>query len=566
MLLKASKTTLVFLLCFGFATLSGCKSMEFGKPKLPTLPKLAFWKKGEDSEIPPPPARHFDPSRFGGGGDTQVADTAKPRRSQFDQYGMRIEDSAKEASEMASKGFSFPKETVEKLNSKPIRKPYGMDDLGGDELVAKAENKFNLDSANLKNKFEDSKSTASSQLTSAQQDFRTAMNSAASSGSGTKNSGSTTKNPLASDSNSFASDDNSFAAAPIAKAIDTAKGLGSVSGGSFLPKSNAFDNVKQASAAGSDSLYDARGQLKSAASGVVSQAQSDTNTMKSQFEQRLLAAQKEAQKKSEAFKSGSLKATDQLTALANVSPRTQDLVNQPFPKIAADGSFIPQKSGRPVDLNASLAKLPTTNSAPLQISKPNALATNSIGAAPTAIEDSVSQMKREIAMLKAQVAAAKQPAVTANQPVQQVAQNTIEGVVLPLDRVNDAFDPRAGKPVASQYQGQSYSPPTTQPRPSATPSNSFNTGAGSNSFYPATPHGGFGSTTTPQATVGHVGFNAEHDFQNQVSQANAEEPASIYSGPLQATRIDNSASEVLIPSSILSGSSSFTPGSTTPLR
>ena len=104
MLLKASKTTLVFLLCFGFAIASGCKSMEFGKPKLPSLPSLAFWKKGVDSEIPPPPARHFDPSRFGGEVDAQLAE-AKSDSADFDRYGMRIKDSAKEAGELASKGF-----------------------------------------------------------------------------------------------------------------------------------------------------------------------------------------------------------------------------------------------------------------------------------------------------------------------------------------------------------------------------------------------------------------------------------------------------------------------------
>ena len=595
MLLKASKTTLIFLLCFGFAFLSGCKSMEFGKPKLPKLPSLAFWKKGEDSEIPPPPARHFDPSRFGDGTDTQVAKQAKSIQSDFDQYGMRIENSAKEASDLASKGFKFPKESLEKLESKPMRKPYGLDDLGGDEMLAKAKNKFDLDSASLKNKFEDTKSATSNQLSSAQQDFRSAMNS-------TANSGSSTKNPLPSDSNSFTSGDNSFAAAPMAKAVDTAKGFGSVSGDSFSPKLNAFDNVKQVSgesvAAVNNALYDAKGRLASAKSNLDTQALSGAGSIKSEFEQRLLAAQKQAETKSEAFKSGTMKATDQLTALANVSPRTQDLVNKPFPKVAADGSFVPQKSARPVDLNANLPSLQSNSTAPLQISKPNALAANSFGVAPVAKNDSVSQMrseveeaKRQIAMLKAQVAAAKQSAASAPRAPNQLpgsnpamAQNTIEGVVLPLDKVNDAFDPRAGKPVANQFSGQPFSPATPQPR---TPNNNFNTGGDSNSFYPATPHGGFGSTsnvkpgvggypttpyggtagiTKPNALVGQVGFNSANEFQNQVSQASADEPDSIYSGPLQANRIDSSVSEVVIPASILSGSSSFTPGSTTPLR
>ena len=606
MLSKASKTTLIFLLCFGFASLNGCKSMEFGKPKLPTLPKLpslAFWKSGEDSELPPPPARHFDPARFGGGAETQVAEKAKSQQSQFDQYGMRIEDSAKEASDIASKGFKFPKESLEKLNSKPMRKPYGLDDLGGDDALAKVESKFNLDADNLKNKFEDTKSAASNSLSGAQQDFRTAMNSATNSGSGTKNS-------LTGDSNSFAAKDNSFAAAPIGKAIDNAKSIG---GGSFLPKSDAFNNVKLASgeiAAGAKKpLYDAKGRLMSAGSQAKSSAKSDVNSMKSQFEQRLLAAQKQAEMKANALKSQVAKAgpvqdvNNQLSALKNVSPRTQDLANQPFPKIAADGSFIAQNPGRPLDLNAGQPALPSNSNPLLQLgkpnalSKPNALTTNSFGATPIANNDSVEKMrseveeaKRQIAMLKAQMAAAKQspvaptqPAqqasqllqlvrqhgespVAPTQPAQQAVQNTIEGVVLPLDQVNDAYNPRAGLPVANQYQGQRYSPPVQQPRAPVPPSYNSNSGGDSNSFYPATPHGGFGSTTNSKSAVGQVGFDSENDFQNRVSQASAEEPANIYSGPLQANRIDSAESEVLIPSSILSGSSSFTPGSTTPLR
>ena len=549
--------------------------MEFGKPKLPTLPKLpslAFWKKGEDSEIPPPPARHFDPSRFGG--ETQIAAQAKSHQSEFDEYGMRVKDSAKEASNLASKGFSFPKESVEKLNAKPMRKPYGLDDLGGDEMLVKADNKFNLDATNLKNKFDDAKSTASNQLSSAQQDFRSAMNSADSFKA-------TAKSSLSSVDNSFASGDNSFAADPIAKTIDSAKSFGNVSGGSFSPQSNAFGNVKQVSAesvaAVNKSLYDAKGQLTSATSGFGGQAQdfaqSNANSMKTQFEQRLLAAQKQAEVKSDAIQSGASKASDQLNALANVSERTQDLINKPFPKVNVDGSFIPPSSARPVDLNASLPALQPDSNPLLQISKPNALATNSFGVTPNPSSDAVSQMrsevveaKRQIAMLKAQVAAAKQSAVAATEPIQRVAQNTIEGVVLPLNENKGAYDSQAGTPVASQYQTQPYSPAASQTRTPITPITNPNTGGSPNSFYPATPYGGFGSNSKPEAAVGQVGFNSNNDSQNRVSQASVEEPASIYSGPLQANRIDNTATEVLIPSSILSGNSSFAPGSTNPLR
>jgi len=476
MLLKASRTTLLFLLCFGFAILAGCKSVEFERPKLPSL---AFWKKGE-AELPPPPARHFDPSRLGNEAEIQVAEsqgsatktakaegsatkgsatkTAKAqgsatkgsaskvaaaegsatkqlRQPEFDQYGIRIKDGAKKARNVASKGFEFPKESLDKLENKPIRKPYKLDDLDGAGALAKAENQLNLDSANLKNRFASAKNTASNQLSTAQQDFRAAMNS----------TGSSSKSAA---SNAFAANDNSFVANPIAKTADTvAKGLGSISGGSFAPASNAFSNVKQASATTAaninKTLYDANGNLQSAASKISNSLQGGANAngssaLKSEFEQRLLAAQKRAQTKTESLKTNVAgQAKTQLNALANVSERTKNLINKPFPKVAADGSFIPQKS-TPVDLNVGQPALQPNKNSLLPIGKPNALASNSFGKPAAATNDTVARMrleveeaKRQIADLKAQVAAVKRPVASAvTKPVQRVAQNqnTIEGV------------------------------------------------------------------------------------------------------------------------------------------
>ena len=576
MSLKASKTTLTLLLCFGFVTALGCKSLEFSKPKLPTLPKLpslAFWKKGEDSELPPPPARHFDPSRFGDGAETQVAESGsatRPKAADFDQYGIRIKDTAREVSDVASSGIAKAKASVEKNETKPVRKPYKLDDLGGDEVLAKAENKFNLDAANLKNRFDDVKDAASNQLSSTQQDFRSAMSSAA-------NLQASGENAVKSISNSFGGGDNSFVAKPISKAVDTVKSVGSIGGGSFASNSNAFSNVKRASANGKEALYDAQGRLQSAASKISSQAQdivnsSDANSLKTKFEQRLLAAQKQAQTKSEAFKSGALNATnDQLSNLAKVSDRTKELISQPFPKIGADGSLLPQRSAQtssPIKQSA----LQPNNSPLLQLSKPNDLAANSFGGTDRdevlKMRSEVEEAKRQIALLKAQMAAAKQ-SVAPRQPAQRVAQNTIEGIVLPLDRGSDAFNPKAGLPVANQ--GQSFLPAASQPPVPSSPNYNSNPVGGSNSFYPATPYGGFGSTQSPKGLVGQagqigqVGFDSASEFQNRVSRANGEAPVNS-SGIPQAGRIGSSASEVLIPSAILSGSSSFTPGSTTPLR
>ena len=578
MSLKASKTALTLLLCFGFVTAMGCKSVEFAKPKLPELPKLpslAFWKKGEDSELPPPPARHFDPSRFGDGAETQVADGGSATRStaaEFDEYGIRIKDSAQKVSELASNGVekvkASPQPSRDALwqvgrDDKPIRKPYKVGDLGGDEALAKAPNNFNLDTVNLKNRLDDAKANASNQLSSAQKDFQSAMSSAA-------NLELPGKKAVKSLGNSFDGGDNSFAANPISKVADTAKGLGGISGGSFGSNSKEFPNVKASAdiaASGNRSLYDAQGRLRSTASKIGSQVQdasSDANSLKTKFEQRLLAAQKRAETKSEAFKSGALTTkNNQLNKLAGVSDSAKELLNKPFPKIGADGSLISQRSPQTKSAIKQPALQPN-NSPSLKLNKPDALAAKSFGDADrdavAKMRSEVEEAKRQIALLKSQMAAAKK-SVAPRQPRQQVAQNDIEGVVLPLDRSNNAFNPNAGSPVASQQQ--LYSPKASQPPAPSSPN--YNRNGGSNSFYPSTPYGGFGSTQSPEGTIGRVAYNSANEFQNRVSRANVE-AAENPSGIPQASRIDSSAPEVMIPSAILSGSSSFTPGSTNPLR
>ena len=355
---------------------------------------------------------------------------------------------------------------------------------------------------------------------------------------------------------------------PISKAADTVKGLGDIGGGSFSPNSNRF-NVKTASADVADSakrtLYDAQGRLRSAASKISSQANSsEINGLKTKFEQRLLAAQKRAETKSEAFKSGALTAkNNQLNKLAGVSDSAKELLNKPFPKIGADGSLISQRSLQTKSAIKQPALQPN-NSPSLKLNKPDALAAKSFGDADrdavAKMRSEVEEAKRQIALLKSQMAAAKK-SVAPRQPRQRVAQNDIEGVVLPLDRSNNAFNPNAGSPVASQQQ--LYSPKASQPPAPSSPN--YNRNGGSNSFYPSTPYGGFGSTQNTKGAVGQVGFNSANEFQNRVSRANVE-AAENPSGIPQASRIDSSAPEVMIPSAILSGSSSFTPGSTNPLR
>ena len=534
MLLKASKTTLILLICMGLAISLGCKSVDFGKPKLPTLPKLpslAFWKGDSESELPPPPARHFDPSRFDGDVETQIASQGSSTRSNLDGSGSRINDSVAGVNELASRGNDLLKNGVEKLAAQPIRKPYKLDDIDGDEVPAKAENQFSLNLSNLKNQVNEAKSSASNQLSNAQQDFRSAMKSAAEFQAAGES--------VAKPKNLFAGDDNSFPAASVNKAFGTAKSSGEIAGGSFSPAPDPFANVKQASpnaaVAGNNSF---------------------------------LAPQKPEKLESSTLESGVPKANDQLSALAGVSKRTEKLINQPFPKIAGGKSFTPKNYGQEINKNVRQPALQPNNNTLLTINKPNSIGTFSPGTtnndAIAKMRSEVEEAKRQIALLKAQVAAAKK--TTATQPSPRIAQNDIEGFVLPLERVNP-FDPKAGSPVVNRSQGQSYSPGISQPQAPMAPQHNSNSGHGSDSFYPSTPYNGFGNTKNEQGTVGRVGFDSANEFQNQASHANIEMPVTNQSPEIhRASRIGDTVTEVLIPPSILSGSSSFTPGSTTPLR
>lgn len=60
---------LSFLLILSMlVSLTGCSSLGLNKPD---FSKLAFWKKDDKLPLPPPPARHVDPTRFGN--DVQMA-------------------------------------------------------------------------------------------------------------------------------------------------------------------------------------------------------------------------------------------------------------------------------------------------------------------------------------------------------------------------------------------------------------------------------------------------------------------------------------------------------------
>ncbi len=105
------------LMAFLLLAMTGCKSGMFKKPDLsglkgPDFSSLAFWKK-DQSEVPPPPAHHFEPAPASG----QVA-------------GSKSSDIQSKFSEMARSARMQKEENM----AEPIRKPYSLGSVDGSEL------------------------------------------------------------------------------------------------------------------------------------------------------------------------------------------------------------------------------------------------------------------------------------------------------------------------------------------------------------------------------------------------------------------------------------------------
>jgi hypothetical protein len=571
---KTLKTILPLLSLSLFISLTGCKSIGFEKP---SLPSLAFWKK--ESELPPPPARHFDPSRF---------DSESTAESQFadaengdDKYGLERENLDRGYS-----GDSLAKDLTAGDQSparKSPSKPYGMEDFASDaqDTLASAENSFDLNASKLKNKFDDSlqagKNKMESGLSDAQQKFRDAMNAPAES------------NSFSGGNNSFATD--SFASKPLGSSQNRFEGFGTAAkdtaSNSFAAKNDSFDLQPSQSSYDSSDLND---KLRSAAQDLNSQFKDKlrspaSSQLKSEFEKRLAAAQAAAQK-------GTDNANRQLEALADVSAETRNAITKPFGSMSTDGFA----TASPLDSASKLADASDS----FQLAKPNQLASakNLADDTVNAMRSEVEQARRQIEMLKQQVAAAKaaasQEAASVTNQTQgtfdtardraaqglAAAQNTIEGIVLPLDGQNAPSNLGRSPRVANRDNqfgvgsANSFSPakPTTPPANNRAlqPQNSGSTDGGS--FYPSTPYGKFGANQKPlvpapnQSNIGQASFAAAQSNAFGSRQARADMPADSGFGSHRADRIQSNVPDVKIPASILTGKGSFAPGSTTPLK
>jgi hypothetical protein len=157
---KTYTTLLLGCVAISVVALSGCRAGGFQKPN---LGKLAFWKAENstlaDKDIPPPPARHFDPVRINGepaSGEIVELDNQN-LRNQFDND---IEQMRSEINQAAS------------AMGNPIRKPYAS---GNAELTPDSDSRYPLGTNKVESKLAEFDSYAKSELNTAQNDFQAAM-------------------------------------------------------------------------------------------------------------------------------------------------------------------------------------------------------------------------------------------------------------------------------------------------------------------------------------------------------------------------------------------------------
>ncbi|MFT7629543.1 MAG: hypothetical protein ACI87E_000541 [Mariniblastus sp.] len=171
------KTKIAFLLggcaVMALATSSGCRTGGFTKPD---MGKLAFWKSdssifaSKTQNVPPPPARQFDPAPFGGAlsSDSQLAGTDSQGRYKNDISDMRAEI-----------------DEVAKSLDLPTQSP-GSGSFSGspaNDFAANLSPQFNSKTNNVQSELNDFGGNVKSKLDGARTSFNSAMNSRSPAGS-----------------------------------------------------------------------------------------------------------------------------------------------------------------------------------------------------------------------------------------------------------------------------------------------------------------------------------------------------------------------------------------------
>lgn len=500
---------------------SGCQSGTFSKPD---FSKLAFWKK-QDTVLPPPPARHVDPARFDDdlemGLESQIAGKSSGG------------DSLRDRLEIARSGLAERKA-----------------DSGFSEAKSDEQNGYDLNLAKIRSSMEESANREQTRLTSAQEDFKSAMDSA---------------------SNAF--------------------------GGGASEGSNEFEVTP--------TVYDSSGKLVQQtkndaadfARKTLAKAQSSANEFQASVSGSMKSGMDQVKNQFEATRDQAAAATKE--RLAGVSKLTSDAVKNPFPKFDSSKFAITEKQIKESMPNRDLEQLQAELS---QEKQEVELLRQQVAARKQKAEQSLLQPKSSSASsLNPQpennsFGGGFEPAP---KPVGNMALSTISPDA--GQSAGSSFSPGGAlsnlKPIASTpKQNLSAASPSgtiygsLQPIQQDASDNAKSAESGSESIYPSTPHNGFSKANdlkvqmpgaeqfglTPQNGVAQVSATQFDGSTAKVAQAGALLPVDSASQnqvgriqsyvPAEPSKVVNTVGEVDIPAAVLTGKGSYAPGSVNTLK
>jgi len=514
------------------AASSGCRTGGFTQPD---MGKLAFWKSensifaSKTQKMPPPPARHFDPAPVNGESATQIASNDDNQtRFRNDITEMRAEIDA------ASKSLS-----------NPIRQPYSDSTDAVSEFASNSRASFESETGNAKSKLDQFKGEVNSGLSSAQNDFQAAMSS-------TKDSLASTKNSV---SNAITNNDFMPSGAVAKSANDMTQGW---KDNLQLPTGIAEtkNKIDQSLASVNTAIYDVNGKLANSKTSAVNQFKERVSS----FQQDLTvpkmnaAAQasndfqariedKIAQSKTLANEFGSNQLLPPSNSMATTNNGIGSTANQTQPELQMIQAQMEDAKRQIEELKQQIAM---TNKAPSQ------------GASTFSNPNPTGNSFAPVGSPGTRVAQLQAPGL-GGQPGNQVAMSSNIGALSgrptstqsPLNplRANEPFQPNTTQPAARPAE-PSY--PSTTHGQFAPRGNDF-----SGNFAPMAPPIGATPTTGGSAQVG---------FESSTNQSLVVTPNNSPAVSTSASKIENFVSDVDIPQAILTGSSSFAPGSVQPLR
>ena len=442
----------IILLAISAVFTTGCQTASFKKPD---LSGLAFWKGKDTTTLPPPPARHFDPSQMEGTTPSQgLVGNSKNEPPKLDPLELNpLETHVAEAPS----------------NGSQSRPRYSIDE----EDEPSDSNSFALDASRIGSDFS-GKDGPEGLLTNAQEDFQDAMNSA------TEGFDSTQQELQ-----------NQFDPIP-----------GKVMNRGLEAGKNALDNTFDGARNSLNKAQEKSQELRQSLNAQMDDLASQANGFQESTRQKI----------------------------SNLSEKASQLINRPFPKFGGEAAKA-EKSNQEID----------------------------------AMRNELLEARAEYEALKRKIEANK---AAKNSPSNQT-----------MDSGNQAMQPR--NPLGSQseptrFQGFQPSTPSASPRlednilrpqRTAPPASQMLRPQEERNAFPTTPHGSFGNQQSPSTTggnIGQVGFESP-DAKPTVGHASGLMPIGS-SGAHSASRIQDHVDSIDIPEVILTGNSSYAPGSVKALK